>query len=253
MYLMYVDESGDPGTVNSPSRFFTLTGLVLHELRWQEYLDQFINFRQAMKKSYGLKLREEIHSAHLINKPGDLRRIPRQDRLAIIRAFANQLSAMTDFSAINVVVDKKGKPTDYNVFERAWTSLIQRFENTLSHRNFSGPANPDDRGMLFPDNTDNKKLTLLLRRMRRFNPIPNQFGGGYRNLAVGKIIEDPNFRVSDQSYFVQAADLIAFLLYQHLAPNTYMRRKQGQNYFARLDPILCKKASPRDPMGIVRL
>ena len=36
MYLMYVDESGDVGMVNSPSRYFVLVGLVLHELRWQQ-------------------------------------------------------------------------------------------------------------------------------------------------------------------------------------------------------------------------
>ena len=33
MYLMYVDESGDSGLVNSPTRYFVLTGMVVHELR----------------------------------------------------------------------------------------------------------------------------------------------------------------------------------------------------------------------------
>jgi Protein of unknown function (DUF3800) len=36
MYLMYVDESGDPGLNNSPTRYFTLTGMVVHEQRWHE-------------------------------------------------------------------------------------------------------------------------------------------------------------------------------------------------------------------------
>lgn len=36
MYLMYVDESGDIGLVNSPTHYFVLVGLVLHELRWQQ-------------------------------------------------------------------------------------------------------------------------------------------------------------------------------------------------------------------------
>jgi hypothetical protein len=91
--------------------------------------------------------------------------------------------------------------------------------------------------------------------MRRYNPVPNQapYGPGYRNLTIGKLIEDPNFRDSGHSYFVQAADLAAFLLYQHLEPNAYMRSKGGQNYFYRLEPILCKVASKRDPHGIVRL
>lgn len=252
---MYVDESGDCGMVNSPTRYFILTGLVVHELRWQTYLDQFIEFRRRMKQQFGLRLREEIHAADFISRPGPLVRVKRNDRLTIIRALADQLASMTDFSAINIVVDKQGKLGQYDVFEMAWKTLIQRFENTLSKRNFSGPRNPDERGMLFPDDTDRKKLTLVLRRMRRYNPIPNriEYGLGSRNIVMTKIIEDPSFRDSEHSYFVQAADLAAFLLYQHLVPSAYMRKKSGQNYFLRLNPILCRAASNNDPQGIVRL
>jgi hypothetical protein len=39
--------------------------------------------------------------------------------------------------------------------------------------------------------------------------------------------------------FSPAADLVAFLLYQELAPNVYMRKKGGHNYFDRLAPVLC--------------
>jgi hypothetical protein len=255
MYLMYVDESGDCGLANSPTRYFILTGLVLHELRWQTYLDQFVEFRRRMKQQFGIRLREEIHAADFISRPGPLVRIKRNDRLTIVRSLADQLASMTDFNVINVVVDKQGKPTQYDAFEAAWKVLIQRFENTLSHRNFSGPRNPDERGILFPDDTDRKKLTLLLRRMRRYNPIPNRFeyGLGSRNIVMTKIIEDPNFRDSEHSYFIQSADLAAFLLYQHLAPSAYMKKKSGRNYFLRLNPILCKVASSSDPYGIVHL
>lgn len=50
--------------------------------------------------------------------------------------------------------------------------------------------------MLFPDHTDDKKLTTLLREMRRYNPIANkaQYGTGYRNFLVSNMVEDPNFR-----------------------------------------------------------
>lgn len=255
MYLMYVDESGDCGMVNSPSRYFVLTGMVVHELRWRAYLDQLIAFRQQIKQQFGLRLREEIHASEMINKPGGLVRIKRYDRLAILRAFAEELATMQGLNLINIVVDKRGKPPIYDVFDMAWRALIQRYENTISHHNFAGPANPDDCGMIFPDHTDDKKLTQLLRQMRRYNPIPNQatFGPGFRNLTLGKIVEDPNFRDSGHSYFIQATDLAAYLLYQHLTPNAYMKKKAGYNYFAKLDPILCKVVSSKDPRGIVRL
>lgn len=255
MYLMYVDESGDAGLIGSPTRYFVLTGLVIHELRWKPSLDQLVNFRQRMRDSFGLLMREEIHAAAMINNPGPLVRIKRNDRLTIIRSFANELAKMADLNIINIAIDKQGKPADYDAFTMAWKALTQRFENTLSHRNFPGPVNPDDRGMVFADHTDDKKLTQLLRQMRRYNPVPNQpsFGLGYRNLILSSIIEDPSFRDSEHSYFVQAADLAAFLLYQRLAPSSYMRRKSGQNYFERLDPVLCNVASSADPDGIVFL
>lgn len=255
MYLMYVDESGDSGMLNSPTRYFVLTGLVVHELLWQPYLDQLIAFRQRMKARFGLRLREELHAAALLTRPGVLVRIHRNDRLTIIRAFADELATMTDINLINIVVDKLNKGSSYDVFGMAWRALIQRFENTVTHRNFPGPANPDERGMLFPDHTDDKKLTQLLRQMRHYDPVSNQpsYGAGYRNLTLAKIIEDPNFRDSAHSYFIQAVDLAAFLLYQRLAPSAYMRKKAGQNYFERLRPALCTVASSTDPHGIVWL
>lgn len=255
MFLMFVDESGDTGLVNSPTRYFALTGIVVHELRWRTYLDQLIGFRQRMKSQFGLRLREEIHATKLISRPGSLVRIKRHNRLTILRAFADELATMSDMNVINILVDKQGKPTDYDVFENAWRALIQRFENTMSYRNFPGPANSDERGMILPDNTDDKKLTLLLRRMRQYNPIPNQprFGGGYRNLTLSTIVEDPNFRDSEFSYFIQAADVAAYLLFQRVSPNGYMRKKGGGAYFRRLEPVLCKVAATMDPDGIVRL
>lgn len=254
MFLMYVDESGDVGMVNSPSRYFVLVGLVVHELRWQQTREELIAFRQDLKQQFGLKLRDEIHASAMLSHPGTLARIPKHSRLEILRRKADKLASMPDLSLVCVVVDKQTKPAGYNVFERAWEALIQRFENTLAHRNFPGPKNPDDRGMLFPDHTDDKKLNALLRRMRVYNPVPNQigFGAGYRNLTVRSVIEDANFRDSAHSYFVQAVDVSAFLLYQQLAPSSYMRKKSGQNYFKRLDPIVCKVVT-RQPDGIVRI
>ena len=191
----------------------------------------------------------------MINNPGPLIRIRRNDRLAIIRAFADEMATMPDLNVINVLVDKSGKAPPYDVFAMAWKALLPRFENTMLNRNFPSPVNPDERGMIFPDNTDNPKVTQLLRQLRRYNPVPNQprFGIRYRNLLVRHLIEDPNFRDSRHSYFIQAADLAAFLLYQFTSPSGYMRAKGGRGYFLRLRPILCKVASTSDPHGVVRL
>lgn len=230
MYLMYVDESGDPGLVGSPSRYFVLSGLVLHERSWMPTLDSLIAFRRGIRDHFGLKLREEIHGAPFIRGTASLSAIPKHNRLAILRHFADELAALPDLNVINVVVDKQGKAPGYDAYEKAWQALIQRFENTIGFRNFRGPANPDERGMIFVDGAPQKQLTQLLRKMRRHNPVPSQMGG-FRPLQLRRIVEDPVYRDSRQSLMIQSADLCAFLLYQRLAPNAYMRAKGG------VDPV----------------
>jgi hypothetical protein len=251
---MYVDESGDVGMTNSPTPYFILSGIVVHELRWMTYLEQLIAFRRKIRNQFGLKLREEIHASAFISTPRDLIRIKRHDRLAILRMFADELATMPDLNIINIVVDKSTKKSTYDPFDMAWKALIQRFENTITNRNFRGPANADERGFLIPDATDNKKLVTLMRKMRRYNPIPTQGqSGSTRNLLLQYIIEDPYFKDSAHSFFTQSADLVAYLLYQSLNPNSYIKSKSAQNYFKRLEPVLCKVASKTDPLGVVRL
>jgi hypothetical protein len=58
-------------------------GLVVHELRWTEHLEKLLAFRRRMKAAFNLPFRAEIHSAHLINKPGPLVAIKRNDRLSM--------------------------------------------------------------------------------------------------------------------------------------------------------------------------
>ena len=253
MYFLYVDESGDTGLRGSPARYFILSGFVVHELRWHQTLEEIIIFRRTLRERYGLKLREELHAAHFLHKPGDLARIRKDIRLRIIREVVDFQAGLPDVNVLNVLVDKSRKPPDYNVFEKAWTVMIQRFENTISHRNFQGPQNPQDHGLLIVDRTDEPKLRNLARRLRRYNPVPNIGGVGYRQLRIRTFVEDPVHRDSLHSYFIQLADVNAYCLLQREHPNGYFLRKGARSFFNRLGPVLCKVASSSDPHGIVRL
>src|SRR5690349_16107338 len=46
MYLAYFDESGDSGIVNSPTRFFVLSCVMLHHKEWKATLDGLITMRR---------------------------------------------------------------------------------------------------------------------------------------------------------------------------------------------------------------
>ncbi len=250
---MFVDESGDTGLVSSPTRYFVLCGIVVHELRWRQVMDELLKFRRSLKVDFGLNISSEIHAAEFFNKGHPT--IQKYQLLEIVRRFTDRLATIPDLSLVSVAVDKQGKPAGYDVFENAWGALLQRFENTLARRNFPGDRTRDDRGMLFCDNTNEKKLRKLIRKMRAYNPIPNQapFGPGYRNLQIQHVIEDPNFRNSAHSYLVQAVDVCAYVLKQHLQPSKYFKAKSANNYFLRLDPICCKHATRNHPQGVVLL
>lgn len=255
MYIMYVDESGDTGLVNSPGRYFMLSGLVVHELRWNDFLDSLINFRRHLRNSKNLKLREEIHASKFINKPKGLVRIKRNDRLDILKQCLTFCAGNNYCNNINIVVDKNGKTTD--IFDLAWTALIQRFENTLNNNNFPNPKNPDDKGIIVSDNTDGLKLRKLLRKMRRFNIIPNNrniyLTGGTRNITINNVVEDPFFKDSSESLIHQMVDVNVYFLKQMYDTSTYIRKKGAKNYFHILDPILCKAATRANPHGIVEI
>jgi Protein of unknown function (DUF3800) len=54
MYLMYVDESGDTGLGRSPTNYFALSGIIVHESRWREFINQLIAFRKTLRAVYSL-------------------------------------------------------------------------------------------------------------------------------------------------------------------------------------------------------
>src|SRR5215831_8349790 len=119
MFLVYVDESGDSG-LTSQNRYFCLSALVVHELRWKDVLDQLIAVRQILRTTYGLKLREEIHSGAFIHRPKELARIPKHVRLQIMKRVLEYEALIPDINVVNIVVDKRGKVATYDVFENAW-------------------------------------------------------------------------------------------------------------------------------------
>lgn len=242
MYIMYVDESGDPGVTGSPSQFYYLSAIVIHESFWLKFLNDSINLRRHLKNTKGLLMKEEIHASVFISKRVKLRNnITRNNRLDILKTCVKWLSTKTYLNIITVKVDKA---TNLDPFLTAWRTLIQRFENTLRNQNFPNPAFLTDLGVVVADNTDGKKLTSILRKMRRINFIPSMFvGGATRNLPLRYIIKDPIFRESGESYIVQFVDVVVYFARQFFTPNKYIRLKAARNYYGNLLPIINQSAN----------
>jgi hypothetical protein len=184
MYFMYVDDTGDPGNNTIQTTHFGLVGLVLHSDYWSQYLEELIAFRQRIRKDYGLKMREEIHAARFFTKPGKLSRIEKWKRLEILKLFLLQISSMRMFRAVGVLIDKRNKAANYPFFTTAWGTLMQRYNNTLAASNFPGPLVKKRTGIVFTDATNLNEARKKIRQIRRYNPIPNKGGDGFRNLPL---------------------------------------------------------------------
>ena len=252
MFLMYVDESGDVGKIKSPTKYFMLSAIVIHEMDWRKVLTSLATFRRMLKTNKGLRIKEEIHCTHLINSPGPLSRIPRNDRLDIIKKSIDWIEDQKELKVFSVVVDKSNCQGD--VFEKAWNALIMHFENALLCRDF--PSGPDiaDKGIIITDNTDVVKLRTLVRRMRHYNQIHNNdaHDNGNRNIALQHVIEDPVFRDSSFSLMHQMNDVVAYCTRQLYEPNAYMKKKGAATFYNRLDQCLLTTVSSKGN-GIVEL
>jgi hypothetical protein len=253
MYLMYVDESGDTGLARSPTSYFALSGLVVHESKWRDFVAQTAAFRKTLKAAYGLPVRTEIHASAFIQTP-PIVGMQKHIRLAILRNLLDELATMNFVSITNVIIDKTTKAAPYDVFENAWRALFQRMENTLKYGNFPG-AHRNDYGIVLTDATDGRKLQRLMRKMNVYNPIPHMgwAGPGARNIPILRIIEDPHPKDSKDSYFIQACDTAAYFVMQAFKPNSFIRRSGAHNYIRRLQPVLNTRASYNHPLGIVVL
>jgi len=247
MYLMYVDESGDPGIHQHASAHFILSGLVIAQDDWQKYLDRLKAFRKAIKAKYRFNQREEIHASELIrvNKNSYYSKIRKTDRINILKNYCSQIPLIFDTAKlINVCLVKSNYQTADEVHEVAWNRLIQRYDTYLK-------KDAKDKGIIIADDGNSIALMKLLRKWRVYNPVQSHFAGTY-NAATDNIIEDVFHRASHHSYFIQTVDVVSHVLYRKEYPKGSLKKYGIEKLFDMLDPILLKKASGNDPFGIVR-
>lgn len=213
MFLAYVDECGDPG-YNSAVPIFGLATILVSDVNWLQLLDDMIGFRRNLRDQFGIKMSDEIKANHLIHGKGCFRPLGLSDgvRRSIYRM---HMSFLENQDVINIwacVVQKDNVLSQSSVDPRdwAWTMMIQRYER------FGAAIGQNV--MVFPDNGHSFFIRKKLRRMRRNNRPRSAFGNHTLNRDAKNIIEDPNDRDSDRSYFIQFADLLVYAAYRKLFP-----------------------------------
>jgi len=114
----------------------------------------------------------------------------------------------------------------------------------------------DDRCILFPDEGHRFLIRQRVRAMRRFHYVPSHYGPRSLPLRVERILEDPSDRRSEDSYFVQIADLNAYAA--HRSTHVEPKRKVDGGLWDSLATevgdarLLDVNIVRRGPPGIVR-
>ena len=246
MYIAYVDESGDDGHNVAITQYYTLSGIILADSNWKVFLEKVKAFRQSLKRDFGLTLRADLRATDLWRNSGDFTRLRLSyaDRNRIFRQTAEFLRSSQEVTILTVSINKASPQliSTPKISEIAWTMFFQRYENwLLGKQGF---------GIVVNDEGHDKMVRQLSRKMRVYNPIPSHYGVYYQAPVV-KVIEDPFSRHSQYSYFVQLADMSAYLA--RLRHNyTPWQAKWGiHKLYKRIKPRYMLEASRKDNYGFV--
>lgn len=256
MYLAYFDESGDDGYPRYSSELFVLTSAYLHHQKWQESYDLIKKFRKKLKQQYGIPIKLEFKARKFILNKNPYRtlNISDDDRKKIFMLIGGFLGKL-DIKFINVAINKKKIQDEvYPVFENALKFNIQRIENELS-------VDPLNRFLIITDEGRVGKMRYITRKIQRINIIPSRFSGRYRK-NIRLMIEDPLPKKSQDSYFIQMCDFVAFIVYLYgikkFSGGSWSRRlsvilneTELKEIMDKLKPALNLKASSSNEYGIV--
>ena len=259
MHIAYYDESGDDGFPACSSPFFVLTALYLHYMNWRPTFETISSFRRDLITSFNFPVRLEMHTKHFLlnKKPYEALRISDANRITVVESFCD-LIANLNVKIINVVIVKPRilKP-DCQVLDTALKYSIQRIENDLNPT-----LNPSEKFMIITDTGRVGKMRNTSRRIQRINFIPSKFSPTLYRREITALIEDPLPKDSKESYFIQLADVVSYIVYLHTITETGIGSFPNRlpklvppakvtEWMERLKPALNLNASGRDPFGIV--
>jgi hypothetical protein len=238
MHLVYIDDSHDQET-----DIYTFSALLIKAERWRDVFSAIRQFRKNLKEKDGIPVTKEFHAWKFVSGRGNIseRIVPKGRRCAIFVEALDLFTKQNGVSLMNVVLK--------NNQDRAFERLINRINRNM--------VSKGSHALLICDEGKEIEYTKLVRRMTVHNYIPSKLGtweGGVKakNIPVNRIVEDPFFKNSEQSYFIQMADFCAYALLRKEAPLASKNKYGLDKAFQVLSPICVKAANRDDPFGIIR-
>lgn len=215
VYLAYVDDSGNTAVPPGGSLSYSLGCVLVEGGRWPDAFDDVIDYRRFLRDQFGIPVRTEIKANYLLRNGGPhFSRHPLSEgaRYRIYRGFM-RLAHKLELKVFGVVIRKdvvQQMGLAHDPREVGWEWLLQRLERFST----KGQAPL----MLIHDEGDTALVRTLTRKARRAGTAGSAFGTGALKRPARLIVDDPVPRQSDQSYFIQLADLVAYAAFRHIYP-----------------------------------
>ncbi len=230
MYFCYIDESGDTGEYlsenpeKSGSHFFILAGLIVPSKNWKSSLDVLKSYRRRIAAQGLLAYDIEFHCSELIDphKIKAYTQISISERWKLIEEFAETIGQQGAFTIITIIIDKsKSKLDTTSYLTESITKLYRALDEYLKIKN--------ENGLVFFDRARASYITSHVRRLMGTGSSGITIPG----IRIGWIIEDPIFRISSDSIFIQAADVIAYSLKEKEFPQGSRKKFNADKIFTK--------------------
>jgi len=244
--IAYLDESYD-------DTLFVMSALIISVHSWRAAFGHLQNYRKHLKAKFGIFTSKEFHATDFVAGRGRIAPdpIPKGLRAHIFREYLLQHVTLPGAAIVSGWWSKEGVSHDA-IHAKAFARIEERLQRRCVER--------DSQMISILDEGRATELQRVARRSAIWNPVGSQFGAWedgstYKNIPNDRLIEDPIFKPSYQSYFLQSADFIAYALLKSEAPPTpHIVNYKLADVYESLEPICVKEASRRDPrgLGIVR-
>lgn len=238
MHIIYIDDSGD-------NKVAVFSALAIPVREWHASFAAVRDFRRNLKKLYGIYVYKELHAWKFVSGRGRPSGsvVTKSQR---VRIFNEALQLVSQLPGARLFNSASARSQEVQAFE--W--MLNRINRTL--------VAWDSHAILISDQGKEITYTRMVRRMYVYNPIPSQFGmwdetgKSWKNIPLERIVEDPFFKDSAQSYFIQLVDFCAYALLRRENPIPSKTKFGLDKSFNVLGPILVTEATGKDPEGIIR-
>jgi hypothetical protein len=244
--LAYIDESYDDAV-------FAMSALIVPTHAWRDAFGRFQAYRKHLKATYGIFTSKELHATDFVAGRGRIapKPVPKGLRVHLFQQTIQVIASLPGTAIITGAWPRAGLSLS-DIHAKAFARIQERLQRRC--------LSQDSQILVIADEGKEHELTRLARRTKIWNPVGSMFGAwedgsSYKNIPNDRLIEDPIFKRSHQSYFLQAADFVAFaLLKSEVPPTPRVAKYKLDNVFDDLAPVCAKEASRKDPrgLGIVR-